>query len=340
MGSSEIYLDIETERWSGEVEGGWSNIPGFGMALAMTWEPGNGGRGRGGAFRCWRGPENAAALIEYLGRLDRIITFNGERFDFKVLSAYGNVSILYERSFDLLRTIEKELGHRVALEALSRATLGRGKFGDGLQAVKWWRSKEVDLRARVEQYCRNDVDLLRSLVAYGRATGSLKFKDRSGELRMVRYHEPGERQEGDNRAIHPLILTVGLPRSGKTTWALTQGSPVVNRDAIRLALHGQAYVQDREEEVSRIEDLMVKSLFLAGHDMVIVDACHITQKRQDRWTGREEWIVFIKMFPVGKEECSRRAIESGREDLISVIERMAAETDIPELARNWSQLSE
>jgi predicted kinase len=36
--------------------------------------------------------------------------------------------------------------------------------------------------------------------------------------------------------MQQLILTVGLPRSGKTTWAKQQGVPMVNRDAIRLAL--------------------------------------------------------------------------------------------------------
>ena len=40
-----------------------------------------------------------------------------------------------------------------------------------------------------------------------------------------------------------LILTVGLPRSGKTTWALAQGYPIVAPDAIRLAVTGQRYVE-------------------------------------------------------------------------------------------------
>ena len=35
-----------------------------------------------------------------------------------------------------------------------------------------------------------------------------------------------------------LIVMVGLPRSGKTTWARKQGYPIVNPDSIRLAFHG------------------------------------------------------------------------------------------------------
>ena len=44
----EIYLDIETLRLSHEVDGGWSNIRGFGMAVAVTWDKENG-------FRRWFG---------------------------------------------------------------------------------------------------------------------------------------------------------------------------------------------------------------------------------------------------------------------------------------------
>ena len=63
-----------------------------------------------------------------------------------------------------------------------------------------------------------------------------------------------------------LILTVGLPRSGKSTWAAQTGWPIVNRDAIRLALHGQAYIQDAEDMVTAIETYMVKALFGAGNN--------------------------------------------------------------------------
>lgn len=44
-----------------------------------------------------------------------------------------------------------------------------------------------------------------------------------------------------------VILTSGLPRSGKTTWALKQSLSIVNRDAIRLALHGQPFIPEAED---------------------------------------------------------------------------------------------
>ncbi|GAF94425.1 unnamed protein product, partial [marine sediment metagenome] len=62
-----------------------------------------------------------------------------------------------------------------------------------------------------------------------------------------------------------LILTVGLPRSGKTTWARKQGIPMVNPDSIRLALHGKAFIEEAEPMIWTIAKYMVRALFIAGH---------------------------------------------------------------------------
>lgn len=127
-----------------------------------------------------------------------------------------------------------------------------------------------------------------------------------------------------------LFVTVGLPRSGKSTWAKEQGYPIVNRDAIRIALHGQTYLQDAEDMVTAIETYMVKALFLAGHDAVIVDATHTKSKRLLRWR-KGDWDLQPIPFYTGKEECIRRARKDGREDLIPVIERMAEESDFDKI---------
>lgn len=125
-----------------------------------------------------------------------------------------------------------------------------------------------------------------------------------------------------------LILTVGLPRAGKSTWAQAQGSPIVNRDAIRLALHGQAFIGDAEPMITAIEEYMVKSLFLAGHDRVIVDATHIKEKYRKRWSYGP-WDVEIKHFDTPPDVCIDRAKADGREDLIPIIERMAQQAELP-----------
>ena len=170
----EVYLDVETQRLAEEVEGGWDNIRAFGLSVAVTWDAAN-------DFREWY-EDDAARLIGELSGFERIVTFNGDRFDLEVLSAYGDVAALRQKSVDILRDLKRRLGFRVSLQAVAQSTLGRQKTGSGVDAVAWWRSGDPILRRRVADYCRMDVEILRELVAYGRREGFVKVPSRGKEL--------------------------------------------------------------------------------------------------------------------------------------------------------------
>jgi DEAD/DEAH box helicase domain-containing protein len=156
----EIYLDVETRHLSHEVEGGWERIRDFGLAVAVTWDAVHG-------FREWY-EADAQGLIQELQAIPRLITFNGERFDFVVLSAYADVKNLYKNSLDLLADLTRILGRRVGLDMLARDTLGIQKTGSGFDAVRWWREGRKE---KVVEYCRHDVQLLRDLVTFAREKG-------------------------------------------------------------------------------------------------------------------------------------------------------------------------
>ena len=117
-----------------------------------------------------------------------------------------------------------------------------------------------------------------------------------------------------------LILTVGLPRSGKSTWARAQEHPIVNPDSIRRALHGEAFVKSSEPYVWAIAHTMVDALFLAGHDTVILDACNNTIRYRDEWDDAS-WVREFVIIVATKEDCIKRAGDD--EALVRVIERMA-----------------
>lgn len=171
---TEIYLDVETQKIAEEVQGGWENIRAFGLSVAVTWDATNG-------FREWYEPD-VGRLIGELSAFDRVVSFNGQRFDLEVLSAYGDVRDLRARNLDILVDLKRRLGFRVSLQNVAQATLGRGKTGSGLDAVKWWRSGDPALRQRVVEYCRMDVEILRDLVAYGRREGLVKVPSQGKNL--------------------------------------------------------------------------------------------------------------------------------------------------------------
>jgi predicted kinase len=122
-----------------------------------------------------------------------------------------------------------------------------------------------------------------------------------------------------------LILTVGLPRSGKSTWARAQvdlGAVVVNLDSIRIALHGRTFSPEAEDHVWAIAKTMVRALFGAGHSRIIVDATNTTRKRRDFWQPREGldlWRVCFHVVNTDESTCLSRS----NDELNPVIKMMA-----------------
>ena len=133
--------------------------------------------------------------------------------------------------------------------------------------------------------------------------------------------------------MNTLIVTVGLPRSGKSTWAreVTKQihSPIVNPDAVRMAITGQRFVKHAEPLVWTIVQCMVRALFQAGHNSVILDATNTTKARRKFWLdecrngfyGDDAKVSFI-VFDTPVDVCKQRAIHGGMKDLLPIIDSM------------------
>jgi predicted kinase len=134
-----------------------------------------------------------------------------------------------------------------------------------------------------------------------------------------------------------VILMHGLPYSGKSTEARRlskkYGWPIVNPDAVRVALHGSRFLAVMEPWVWLITFLMVKVMHLTGYDTVIVDACNNTRKRRDEWRRVSPEDVEILLVPVwtSSSECIERAAKNNDQEIIPQIGRMAQEYELPGL---------
>ncbi len=113
-------------------------------------------------------------LGEMLYEADQIIGFNIVNFDFQVLQPYLNFNLSDIPALDILKEVEKLIGHRVKLDNLAQTTLGVGKSGDGLQALKLWKLGQME---ELKKYCLDDVRITKDLHDYVQKHGKCMFKD-------------------------------------------------------------------------------------------------------------------------------------------------------------------
>jgi predicted kinase len=86
-----------------------------------------------------------------------------------------------------------------------------------------------------------------------------------------------------------IIITRGLPGSGKSTWAkafasLAGNVAIVERDELRMQLFGSYWTgkQEDEERVTRLQDKLVRSYLAEGTRVVISDT-HLPDRSVKKW---------------------------------------------------------
>ncbi len=169
-----LVMDLETQRSAEEV-GGWGNSHKMLVALAVVFDY------AANAYRTYYEADIDRLLLDMF-TAQKVIGFNIDRFDMKVLSGYTDGDLSRIRTFDLLTEIQARLGYRLSLQRLSEANLGEGKAGSGLQSLQWWKEGRIDL---IETYCRKDVEMTRRLWETGRRQGYLLYKDKRGRTLRV-----------------------------------------------------------------------------------------------------------------------------------------------------------
>jgi len=170
-----VYFDLETQRTANDA-GGWDKKRDMGMSIGVTYST------LTGRYHIYS-EKRVQALVEQLLRADLVVGFNVINFDYEVLMGYTVLDLPHQcRTLDLLVELEKKLGHRVGLDSVATATLGVGKTGDGLDAIRWWREGKL---AEVAEYCCYDVKCTKLVHEYGLAHRKLFFSDKFQQRKSV-----------------------------------------------------------------------------------------------------------------------------------------------------------
>ncbi|MBD3279406.1 MAG: hypothetical protein GF390_01700 [Candidatus Pacebacteria bacterium] len=170
----QVVLDVETKKIFDDVGGYFPDRLGVSF-VGVNVREGFSGSGKMQSYF----EKDLQDLFPLLERADVIIGFNVDDFDMQVLSAYYPGNITSIPTLDLMMRIKDSFGHRISLDAVARETLGIGKIGDGLDAIKYYRQGQLD---KLEKYCLQDVKVTRDIYDHGLKTGQVKFRNKWNRL--------------------------------------------------------------------------------------------------------------------------------------------------------------
>ncbi|MBI3996698.1 MAG: WYL domain-containing protein [Candidatus Omnitrophica bacterium] len=168
-----LVLDLETQKEFAEVEGRKPELLLVSVVGVYSYEQNR--------YDAYLEADLASKLGPRLQAAELLIGFNIRRFDLPVLQPYLSFSLNTLPMLDIMEEVVKNLGHRLSLDSLAQATLGQGKSGHGLDALRWFKEGRFDL---ITKYCLDDVKLTKELYDYGKQHGRLFATNRFGNEKL------------------------------------------------------------------------------------------------------------------------------------------------------------
>lgn len=163
-----LVVDLETQNLVQDV-GGWGHIDQLKISVACAWDS--------KTNEMLTFTEDKIKDLNDLCEQRLVIGYNIRGFDLIILQAYG-LNLEKLDVFDLMYDVQTLTRQKfLKLETLAMGTLNVGKSADGLQAVEWWKSGELD---KIIHYCKQDVQVTKDVFEYGRKNGHVKLRRADG----------------------------------------------------------------------------------------------------------------------------------------------------------------
>jgi DEAD/DEAH box helicase domain-containing protein len=168
-----LVFDIETQNLIQDV-GGWDNIAKLKVSVVCAYDS------KTDEMLTYK--ENELSKLFELMEERLVIGYNIRGFDLPVLAAYG-LSVHPLDTFDIMYDLEAVTRQRyLKLDYIARGSLGAGKSADGLQAVEWWKTGQIQ---KIIDYCIQDVQVTKDVFEFGRKNGFVKIQ-RSDDVEKIK----------------------------------------------------------------------------------------------------------------------------------------------------------
>lgn len=170
----QVVLDVETKKTFNEVGGYFPDrleVSFVGVNVRSRF-------GEEGKMRSFF-EDDLTDLFPLLEKADVLIGYNIQGFDLPALAPYYTGDTEAFPSLDLMDRIKDSFGHRIKLDSVAKETLGVGKIGSGLDAIKYYQQNQLK---KLEKYCLQDVRVTRDLYDYGIKHGKVKFRNKWNRL--------------------------------------------------------------------------------------------------------------------------------------------------------------
>ncbi len=170
----QVILDVETKKTFDEVGGYFPDRLGIsfvGVNVRHNF-------GEEGEYQSYF-EQDLPKLFPLLEKADVVVGFNIDGFDMPTFTSYYTGDISKIPTLDIMLRIKDVTGHRIGLDAVAKETLGIGKTGDGLDAIKYYQTQQWE---KLEKYCLQDVKVTKEILDYGYSKGEIKFRNKWNRL--------------------------------------------------------------------------------------------------------------------------------------------------------------